>query len=55
MSQSPASALILPSAANTRRQGIALFFCALVCFACYDAFCNWMLRYVPAPLMHITR
>lgn len=55
MSQSPASAMILPSAANTRRRGIALFFCALVCFACYDAFCKWMLRDVPAPLMNLTR
>ena len=55
MSQPAASALTLTSAASTRRQGIALFFCALVCFACYDAFCKWMLRDIPAPLMNLTR
>ncbi|WP_066733184.1 DMT family transporter [Cupriavidus sp. D384] len=55
MSQSPASAIALTQAVNTRRQGVALFFCALVCFACYDAFCKWMLQDVPAPLMNLTR
>ncbi|WP_454767088.1 DMT family transporter [Cupriavidus campinensis] len=55
MSRNPAAAFALPSAAGTRRQGIALFFCALVGFACYDAFCKWMLREIPAPLMNLTR
>lgn len=44
-----------PNAAATRRTGIALFFCALVAFACYDAFCKWMLRDVPPTMMNLTR
>jgi len=43
------------AAAARRRQGIALFFCALVAFACYDAFCKWMLATHPATLMNLTR
>lgn len=55
MIQTSASVMAAASASHARRQGIALFFCALVCFACYDAFCKWMLRDIPAPLMNLTR
>ncbi len=35
--------------------GIALFFCALVAFASYDAFCKQMLQYYPAPFINLMR
>lgn len=52
---SPAPALTAAQAAARRRQGIALFFCALLAFASYDAFCKWMLRTHAATLMNLTR
>jgi drug/metabolite transporter (DMT)-like permease len=35
--------------------GIALFFCALVAFASYDAFCKQMLQFYPAPFVNLMR
>jgi drug/metabolite transporter (DMT)-like permease len=40
---------------ESRRAGIALFFAALVIFACYDAFCKYMLQYYPAPFVNVMR
>lgn len=53
----PGAAGALPACpARARRDGIALFFCALVAFATYDAFCKWMLmRGNPPSLMNLAR
>ena len=52
MSASAAIALRPP---GSRRTGVALFFCAMVAFACYDAFCKFMLQFYPAPFVNIMR
>ena len=41
--------------AGSRRAGVALFFCALVAFASYDAFCKYMLQFYPAPFVNVMR
>lgn len=40
---------------GSRGAGVALFFCALVAFASYDAFCKQMLQYYPAPFINLMR
>jgi drug/metabolite transporter (DMT)-like permease len=35
--------------------GVALFLCALVAFASYDAFCKYMLAFYPAPFINVMR
>jgi len=40
---------------GSRSAGIALFFCALVAFASYDAFCKKMLQHYPAPFVNVMR
>jgi len=42
-------------APGSRSAGIALFFCALVAFASYDAFCKKMLQFYPAPFVNLMR
>jgi len=42
-------------APGSRSAGIALFFCALVAFASYDAFCKQMLQFYPAPFVNLMR
>ena len=42
-------------ATGSRGAGVALFFCALVAFASYDAFCKFMLQFYPAPFINIMR
>ncbi|NUA31416.1 DMT family transporter [Cupriavidus basilensis] len=51
----PANPSLRLTTASARRDGILLFFCALVAFASYDAFCKWMLRDHSAPMMNLTR
>ena len=51
----PANPSLRLTTASARRDGIVLFFCALVAFASYDAFCKWMLRDHSAPMMNLTR
>jgi drug/metabolite transporter (DMT)-like permease len=40
---------------GSKGAGVALFFCALVAFASYDAFCKQMLQYYPAPFINLMR
>ena len=40
---------------GSRGAGVALFFCALIAFASYDAFCKFMLQFYPAPFVNIMR
>lgn len=40
---------------SQQRQGMLLFFAALMAFACYDAFAKQMLAHYPATLMNLTR
>lgn len=42
-------------APGSRSAGIALFLCALVAFASYDAFCKKMLQFYPAPFVNLMR
>jgi drug/metabolite transporter (DMT)-like permease len=42
-------------APGSRSTGIALFFCALVAFASFDAFCKKMLQHYPAPFINLMR
>ncbi|CAN5363628.1 DMT family transporter [soil metagenome] len=41
--------------AGSRGTGVALFFCALLAFASYDAFCKFMLQFYPPPFVNIMR
>lgn len=41
--------------ASGQRAGVAFFFCALIAFASYDAFCKFMLQFYPAPFVNIMR
>jgi drug/metabolite transporter (DMT)-like permease len=41
--------------AGSKSAGVALFFCALVAFASYDAFCKYMLQFYPAPFVNVMR
>jgi drug/metabolite transporter (DMT)-like permease len=53
------SAIIAPPLAarppGSRGAGVALFLCALVAFASYDAFCKYMLQFYPAPFVNVMR
>jgi drug/metabolite transporter (DMT)-like permease len=40
---------------GSRAAGVALFFCALMAFASYDAFCKYMLQFYSAPFVNIMR
>ncbi|UUZ74408.1 DMT family transporter [Polaromonas sp. P1(28)-13] len=40
---------------GSKGAGVAFFFCALVAFASYDAFCKQMLQYYPAPFINLMR
>lgn len=40
---------------GSRSAGVALFFCALVAFASYDAFCKFMLQFYTPPFVNIMR
>ena len=40
---------------GSKSAGVALFFCALVAFASYDAFCKYMLQFYPAPFVNVMR
>lgn len=42
-------------APGSRSAGIALFLCALVAFASFDAFCKKMLQFYPAPFVNLMR
>jgi len=48
-----AVALRLPT--SSKATGVALFFCALMAFASYDAFCKQMLAFYPAPFINLMR
>jgi len=50
-----ASAAVLLRPPGSRSTGVALFFCALVAFASYDAFCKHMLQFYPAPFVNLMR
>lgn len=53
------SAVLAPPLASrppgSRGAGVALFMCALVAFASYDAFCKHMLQFYPAPFVNVMR
>lgn len=40
---------------GSRSAGVAIFFCALVAFASYDAFCKYMLQFYSAPFVNVMR
>ncbi|MDB5819200.1 MAG: protein of unknown function transrane [Rhizobacter sp.] len=40
---------------GSRAVGVALFFCALMAFACYDAFAKYMLQFYSAPFVNVMR
>lgn len=40
---------------DSKSAGFAIFFCALVAFASYDAFCKYMLQFYPAPFVNVMR
>lgn len=42
-------------ASSTRAAGVGFFFCALIAFASYDAFCKFMLQFYPAPFVNVMR
>ena len=43
------------STSSSRRSGVAIFVCALMAFAFYDAFCKHMLQFYPAPFVNLMR
>ncbi len=40
---------------TSRGTGVAFFFCALIAFSSYDAFCKFMLQFYPAPFINVMR
>ncbi|MDM0039364.1 DMT family transporter [Variovorax sp. J22G21] len=50
-----ATAAIALRPPGSKATGVALFFCALVAFASYDAFCKYMLQFYPAPFVNLMR
>lgn len=49
------TAAVLSPPGSARAAGIGFFFCALVAFASYDAFCKFMLQFYPAPFVNVMR
>lgn len=50
-----ASASLALRPPGSKSTGVALFFCALVAFASYDALCKHMLQFYPAPFINVMR
>ncbi|HSV50904.1 MAG TPA: DMT family transporter [Burkholderiaceae bacterium] len=49
------TAAVLSPPGSARSAGVGFFFCALVAFASYDAFCKFMLQFYPAPFVNLMR
>jgi drug/metabolite transporter (DMT)-like permease len=45
----------MSTSSSRRRTGLAIFVCALMAFAAYDAFCKHMLQSYPAPFVNVMR
>ena len=50
-----AVATAAPHPPGSKSTGVVLFFCALMAFASYDAFCKYMLQFYPAPFINLMR